>query len=243
MKITKKRILPLKGEVVVKLGDKVSPDTVVARTELPGTVEPVNVANILGIPPEDVFDAMVKKEGEEVAQDEVIARSKSFFGMFTSVAKAKIAGKIENISKVTGQVLLRGAPIPVEVKAYLEGEVTEIYPREGVAVTTWGAFVQGIFGIGGETHGPIKIVSKSNTEILTEKEIDDSCKGCVIVGGSLVTAAGLQKAFPWARSVSWSAVLTIRTSATFWAMTLAWQSPATRKRESLWSLPKVSAKS
>ncbi|NLI14808.1 MAG: hypothetical protein GX409_00825 [candidate division Zixibacteria bacterium] len=194
MKITKKRILPLKGEVVVKLGDKVSPDTVVARTELPGTVEPVNVANILGIPPEDVFDAMVKKEGEEVAQDEVIARSKSFFGMFTSVAKAKIAGKIENISKVTGQVLLRGAPIPVEVKAYLEGEVTEIYPREGVAVTTWGAFVQGIFGIGGETHGPIKIVSKSNTEILTEKEIDDSCKGCVIVGGSLVTAAGLQKA-------------------------------------------------
>lgn len=194
MKITKKRILPLKGEVVVKLGDKVSPDTVVARTELPGTVEPVNVANILGIPPEDVFDAMVKKEGEIVAQDEVIARSKSFFGMFTSVAKAKIAGKIENISKVTGQVLLRGAPIPVEVKAYLEGEVTEIFPREGVAVTSWGSFVQGIFGIGGETHGPIKIVSKSNTEILTEKEIDNSCKGTIIVGGALVTAAGLQKA-------------------------------------------------
>lgn len=194
MKITKKRILPLKGEVVVKLGDKVSPDTVVARTELPGTVEPVNVANILGIPPEDVFDAMVKKEGEIVAQDEVIARSKSFFGMFTSVAKAKIAGKIENISKVTGQVLLRGAPIPVEVKAYLEGEVTEIFPREGVAVASWGSFVQGIFGIGGETHGPIKIVSKSTTEILTEKEIDASCKGTIIVGGALVTAAGLQKA-------------------------------------------------
>jgi hypothetical protein len=194
MKITKKRILPLKGEVVVKLGDKVSPDTVVARTELPGTVEPVNVANILGIPPEDVFDAMIKKEGDFAAEGEIIARSKSFFGMFTSVAKAKIAGKIENISKVTGQVLLRGAPIPVEVKAYLEGDVTEIFPREGVAVASWGSFVQGIFGIGGETHGPIKIISKSTTEILTEKEIDASCKGMIIVGGALVTAAGLQKA-------------------------------------------------
>jgi hypothetical protein len=194
MKITKKRILPLKGEVVVKSGDKVSPDTVVARTELPGTVEPVNVANILGIPPEDVFDAMIKKEGDMAQQDEVIARSKSFFGMFTSVAKAKIAGKIENISKITGQVLLRGAPIPVEVKAYLEGEVTEIFPREGVAVASWGSFVQGIFGIGGETHGPIKIISKSNAEILTEKEIDASCKGTIIIGGALVTAAGLQKA-------------------------------------------------
>jgi hypothetical protein len=194
MKITKKRILPLKGEVIVAVGNKVKPDTVVARTELPGTVEPVNVANILGVPPDDVLEAMVKKEGDMVAQDEVIARSKSFFGLFTSVAKAKSAGKIESISKITGQVLLRGAPVPVEVKAYLEGEVTEIFPREGVAVATWGSFVQGIFGIGGETHGPIKIISKTNKEILSENEIDASCKGSIIIGGSLVTAAGLQKA-------------------------------------------------
>jgi len=33
--VTKKRILPLKGEVLVKVGDKVTPDTVVARTNLP----------------------------------------------------------------------------------------------------------------------------------------------------------------------------------------------------------------
>ena len=193
-KITKKRILPLKGDVAVSVGDKVSPETVVARTEIPGPVEPVNVANILGVPPEDVNESMLKKVGDWVEEGEIIARSKSFFGLFTSVAKAKISGTIENISHITGQVLLRGAPMPVEVKAYLEGEITEVFKDEGVAVTTWGAFVQGIFGIGGETHGPIKMVSKSTTEILTEKEIDDSCKGCIIVGGSLVTAEGLKKA-------------------------------------------------
>jgi hypothetical protein len=193
-KITKKRILPLKGDVIVALGDKVEPDTVIARTEIPGRVEPVNVANILGVPPEDVMEAMLKKVGDQVKEEEIIAKSKSFFGLFTSVAKAKIAGTIENISHVTGQVLLRGAPMPVEVKAYLSGVVTDVFPEEGVAITTWGAFVQGIFGIGGETHGPIKIISKSPTEILTDKEIDDTCKDYVIVGGSLVTAAGLKKA-------------------------------------------------
>ncbi len=193
-KIIKKRILPLKGDVAVSVGDKVSPETVVARTEIPGPVEPVNVANILGVPPEDINESMLKKVGDLVEEGEIIARSKSFFGLFTSDAKAKISGTIENISHITGQVLLRGAPMPVEVKAYLEGEVTEVFEDEGVAVTTWGAFVQGIFGIGGETHGPIKMVSKSTTEILTEKEIDDSCKGCIIVGGSLVTAEGLKKA-------------------------------------------------
>jgi hypothetical protein len=194
MKVVKKRILPLKGDVVVKKGDKVTSDTVVARTELPGVVEPVNVANILGVPPQDVPDTMLKKVGEHVEEGEALARSKSFFGIFTSTAKAKISGTIENISSVTGQVLLRGAPVPIEVKAYLNGVVTDVFEKEGVEVTTWGSFVQGIFGIGPETHGPIKIVSKTNEEVLTDKELDSSCKGSVVVGGSLVTAAGLRKA-------------------------------------------------
>lgn len=62
--LTKRRILPLKGEVLVRVGDKVKPDTVVAQTYLPGAVEPVNVANILGVPPEDVIHHMLKKEGK-----------------------------------------------------------------------------------------------------------------------------------------------------------------------------------
>jgi hypothetical protein len=193
-KITKKRILPLKGDVVVKLGDKVTSETVVARTEIPGPVEPLNVANILGVPPEDVLEAMLKKEGEHVEEGEVIAKSKSFFGLFSSSAKAKISGTIESVSRITGQVLLRGAPMPVEVNAYLDGQVTEIFEAEGVAVSTWGAFAQGIFGIGGETHGPIKVISKSTSEVLKESLIDESCKGCVIIGGSLVTANALKKA-------------------------------------------------
>jgi hypothetical protein len=194
LKVVKKRILPLKGEVVVQEGDKVTADTVVARTELPGTVEPINVANIIGVPPQDVPETMLKQMGDHVEEGEVISKSKSFFGLFTSTVKAKITGTIENISSVTGQVLLRGAPIPIEVKAYIDGQVTDVFPEEGVEVTTWGTFVQGIFGIGPETHGPLHIVSAGNNEILTEKEIDDSCEGKVIVGGSLVTAEGLRKA-------------------------------------------------
>ena len=77
--VTKRRILPLKGEVVVKLGAQVLPDTVVAKTDLPGAVEPVNVANLLGVPPEDVPHCMLKRDGEMVSAGEVIAQSKSFF--------------------------------------------------------------------------------------------------------------------------------------------------------------------
>ncbi|MCJ7498470.1 MAG: hypothetical protein MUO78_10125 [candidate division Zixibacteria bacterium] len=192
--VTKKRILPLKGEVVVKVGDKVSPDTVVARTNLPGNVEPINVANILGLPPEDVPEHMLRKEGEKVKENEVIAKSKSFFGLFSSECRSKAEGTVESVSSITGQVLIRGNPIPVEIKAYLEGEVVEVFPKEGVSVSTWGSFIQGIFGIGGETHGEIKIVTKDNIEILTDTLIDKECAGKVIVGGSLVTSLAIKKA-------------------------------------------------
>jgi hypothetical protein len=194
MTVTKRRILPLKGEVVVKVGEVVGPDTVVARTDLPGNVEPINIANILGVPPEDVSDCMLKQEGDPVKAGETIAMTKSFFGLFKSEAKSKIDGSIENVSNVTGQVLLRGHPIPVEVKAYLSGTITEIIPEEGVVVETEGSFVQGIFGIGGETHGEIKVVVGSNSDLITDTSIDSSCEGKIVVGGSRVTAAAINKA-------------------------------------------------
>jgi len=195
-RISKRRILPLKGEVMVQKGDRVKPDTVVARTYLPGDVEPINVSNKLGLPPEDIEMCMLKKTGDKVEKDETIARSKPLFGLkwFASESKSTLSGTVESISTVTGQVLLRGKPIPVEVKAYLDGEVTEVIPEEGVVVTTFGAFIQGIFGIGGETHGTIKVAVPDNGTLLTEELIDDKFMDSVIIGGSRVTAAAIRQA-------------------------------------------------
>ncbi len=89
---------------------------------------------------------------------------------------------------------MRGEPIPVEVKAYLQGEVVEIFENEGCAISTLGSFVQGIFGVGGETHGTLKIVVPDNATVLEEKHIDENCKGCVVVGGSMATADAVKKA-------------------------------------------------
>ncbi len=192
--LEKRRILPLKGDVVVKVGDKVEPDDVVARTELPGTVEPLNVANKLGVPPEDLDMVMLKKEGDRIKEGEPIALKKSFIKWFSSSCPATIDGTIESISSITGQVLQRGRPIPVEVTAYVRGEVTEVIPSEGVVVSCHAGFVQAIFGIGGETYGEIKVVVTENSTVLDDKAISPDHKGCVIVGGSLVTAAALRKA-------------------------------------------------
>ena len=192
--VKKRRILPLKGEVIVNVGDKVNPEDVVARTHLPGNVVPLNVANKLGIPPEDMYEVIVLKEGDPIKVGVPIAIKKSFIKWFSSSCDATIDGTLESISSVTGQVLQRGHPIPVEVKAYIKGEVMEVIPDEGVVVNCQAAFIQGIFGIGGETFGNLQMAVEDNSTILEDKLIDDSMAGKVIVGGSLVTADAIKKA-------------------------------------------------
>lgn len=192
--VKKVRRLPLPGEILVKKGEKVDGDRIVAKTALPGKVSTVNVAGLLGVPPGDVPSAMLKKIGEPVERDEVIAESKGFFGLFKSTVKAPVKGILENISAITGQVILREPPQPVEVSAYIDGEVVEIFPKEGVAIQALASFIQGIFGIGGETRGKLILRASSPKDILTASSIDDFCKDKIIIGGSLIDYSGLIRA-------------------------------------------------
>jgi hypothetical protein len=192
--VRKERRLPLKGEVLVKKGQLVNGEVIVARTSLPGNVTTVNAAGLLGVPAEDITMMMTKKVGDHVKKDEPFAHSKGFFGLFKSVVKSPIDGTIESASEITGQVILREAPKPVEVSAYVDGIVTEIFPEEGVLVETEASLVQGIFGIGGETRGVIKVVAKSPDEPLTAKDITEDCKEMIIIGGSIVDEPALKRA-------------------------------------------------
>ncbi|MEO0071946.1 MAG: hypothetical protein ABIK10_00700 [candidate division WOR-3 bacterium] len=192
--IRKERRLPLKGQVLVNKGQKVKGEDIVARTSLPGNVTTVNVAGLLGVPPEDIKLMMVKKIGDQVEKNEVIAQSKGFLGLFKSTVKSPIEGIIESISEITGQVILREPPKPVEIKAYIDGVVSEVLPEEGVIIETQASLIQGIFGVGGETRGIIKVLANSPDEPLTAEAITEECKNKIIVGGSIVDFPALQKA-------------------------------------------------
>ncbi len=194
MTIEKERRLPLEGEVLVQAGATVDSEDVVAKADLPGNVQLLNVANLLSVPPEEVAEYMLKSVGETVSEDEIIATTKGLFGLFKSQALSPIEGTIEAISDVTGQVILREPPIPVEVKAYTNGTVTETVPNEGVTVETYGTYIQGIFGVGGETVGNLVVISQSSGDELTAEQILPEHRDNIVVGGSLVTTDAIQKA-------------------------------------------------
>lgn len=192
--LRRERKLPLSGTVLAKVGDLVKADTIVARTELPGNVQTVNAANLLGVLPEDVAECLTKAVGAPVRKGEVFAESRSFFGLFRSKCASPVDGTLESVSSVTGQALLREPPIPVEVDAYIDGTIVEVHPNQGVTIETKGTFIQGIFGVGGETTGELHVAVARPGDTLTEAMITEAHRGKVIVGGNHVTTKTLNHA-------------------------------------------------
>ncbi|MCX6382226.1 MAG: hypothetical protein NT023_22580 [Armatimonadetes bacterium] len=193
--IEKVRRLPLKGDVLVKVGDKVSPRTVVARTEIPGIMQTVKLAEKLGVEPADVQKLLKVKAGDAITQNDLLAETKGLFGRyFRSEIRCPVTGTIELVSQTTGHVGIRQAATPIEKDAYVEGVVTRVMPGEGVVVTCEGALVQGIFGVGGERQAELVTVTNSPADALTEAHISPEHKGKIIVGGSNISSSALRKA-------------------------------------------------
>ena len=188
-----RRLLPIAGDVLVKTGDRVDARQVVAHAFMPGDVFPLNMAKLLSMPPADVVECMLKREGDSVQPGDALARTKGIFGRFRTEYKSQVAGTIESISGVTGQVIVRGAPQPVELRAYLKGHVTEVVPHEGCVIEADVSFVQGIFGIGGEAFGPLRMACTSPSHELAATSITDDMKGCIVVGGARITAAAIER--------------------------------------------------
>ncbi|MGD9140655.1 MAG: hypothetical protein PVJ42_03860 [bacterium] len=183
----KERRLPLKGDVLVSVGDVVRAEDVIARTELPGNVQTMNVANKLSVLPEDIERHMTVEVGGWADKGKIIAETRTFFGLFKSQCRMPVGGTIESVSAITGQVIIREKAIPVEVNAFVDGKVVEVFEGEGVLVETDAAFVQGIFGVGGEVHGPLHVVAGRPDEVLRPEQITPDMKDKILLGGSLIT--------------------------------------------------------
>lgn len=192
--VRKVRRLPIRGHVLVTVGQPVAATDIVAEASLPGEVRPMNVAGVLGLEPADVPAAMLKAEGDSVVAGETIARTRGLWGRFRSECRAPLAGTIESVSATTGQILIRGPAGALRKTAFAAGRIVAVEPDESATVEVQGTLVQGIFGLGGEACGPLTVVARTPADVLDADRIEASHAGRVLVGGSLVTAAAVRHA-------------------------------------------------
>ena len=169
------RRLPLKGEVLVRTGDLVSPNDVVARAEMPGNLHTLRAAQTLHVEPQELPGYLVRQPGDAVHAGEVIARTSGLWGLFRSELRSPIAGVIE------------------EVVAHVSGRVAEVLEGEGAVIEARGALVQGIFGIGGERRGKLRLATDRPDQPLGPGSLA-ACEDCVLVAGSGADAEAIKRA-------------------------------------------------
>ncbi len=194
MVVRKRRQLPIPGSVLVQVDDEVRANAVVARAELPGGVHTVNVANILGVAPDEILDYLSKNKGEAVEKGEVIAENKPLIKWFKTEVRSPIKGSVESASTLTGQMLLREPPRHLELLAYVDGTIVEMTPAQGVSVETQCAMVQGIFGVGGETWGDLALAVNAPDELVTPTHFRPDMRGKIVVCGSFLGADSMKRA-------------------------------------------------
>ena len=187
------RRLPLKGEVLVKPGDLVTSDQVVARAEMPGNLHTLRAAQTLHVAPQELPGHLVRQPGDLVQAGEVIARTSGLWGLFKSEVRAPITGVIEEVVTVSGYIRLREPPKRVEVAAHVAGRVVEVMEGEGAVIETRAALIQGIFGVGGERRGRLRMVATQPDQPLSVDSLSD-CRGCVLVAGSGADIEAIRRA-------------------------------------------------
>jgi biotin carboxyl carrier protein len=192
--VRRRRMLSLPGSVLVTIGETVRANQAVARAELPGKVYPLNLANQLSVAPDEIHEYLIKKVGDSVQKDEILAENKPLMKWFKTEILSPVTGVVESVSPVTGQVLLREPPRVLELLGYVDGRVVEVIPQQGVVVETDCSLVQGIFGIGGETRGEIVMAVTSPDEELSPRHFTAAMKGKVVVGGSFISSDALARA-------------------------------------------------
>lgn len=163
--IRRTRLLPIRGQVLVTVGDAVEAGTNVARVDMPGTLAVAKVVQALGCTADQVEDLCAVREGDRVVRNQLIASRTFLFGLVTHRCRSPRDGTVEYISKLSGNVGIRGNPTPVTCSAYIAGTVVEVIAEEGVVVETGGALIQGIFGVGGERHGELAWLGENATAL------------------------------------------------------------------------------
>ncbi|MBD3221775.1 hypothetical protein GF314_11095 [bacterium] len=192
--LERRRELPIRGRVLLEVGDRVDRDTVVASARTRGAMHTVNAAVQLDIPGAELPRSMLRAVGDEVAAGEPLARSRGFFGLLASECRAPVAGTIAAVSAHTGRILLEEPGDLVEVRAFLPGIVTACEPERGVTVAGWAARVAGVFGVGGEVAAELVPAVGRADATLEAAALDERHAGTILLGGAVVDAAALARA-------------------------------------------------
>lgn len=191
--VRKTRRLPVAGDIVVRIGARVSADDIVARATMPSTPQQVPVAGPLGVQPKAGVRFLSRPVGAAIMEGDTLAQRRQGLSKKLLV-RSPVTGTLTAYDPVSGSATVTPNGTQFELTANIDGVVTEHIPYRGVVIDTPAALVRGIVGVGGEGHGVLQVAVTGPDEELTAAGISARLAYAIVLGGGTTTAAALQQA-------------------------------------------------
>lgn len=182
------RRLPEHGDIMVRVGSRVEPDDTIGQALVTPPTMFLDVATALDIDPQDVPRRVKRKPGERVTPQQLLAKRGNRRCLIP------VQGTITAIDGETGFVIIAPDPVPMTLPASVRGYVADVTPGRSALIETAAAVIQGVFGIGGEEFGVLRLLVTDRHDIITPDMIDARSAYALVIGGAGITAEALRKA-------------------------------------------------
>lgn len=176
--IRRERFLPQNGNVLVRKGQRVSADEILAVCENPPRYVWLDYARGLGLPAKKADELLQVKAGQNVDEKDILAGP---FGWAKRVVRSPQKGQV--VLAGEGQLLLKVETPGMELKAGFEATVVDLIAGRGVILETCAALLQGIWGNGKAANGVLMNPYHAAEQELTVEHLTMDIQEAILVGG------------------------------------------------------------
>ncbi len=176
--ISRRRLLPVAGQVLVRKGQKVNTTDIIAECDLSPHHLWLDIAAGLGISPERADHHLQRAPGDPISEGDILAGP---VGWTKRVIRSPGNGKV--ILTGQGKILLALESKPYQLLAGMPGEVTALIPGRGAVIETVGALIQGVWGNGLIDSGKLQVVIARPEEILIAERFKDELHQTIVLAG------------------------------------------------------------
>lgn len=180
------RALKGRGDLQVSVGQQVTPPDIIGSGTISAGFRILNLSTLLSVPPHDVEKLLVRKVGQKIYKDELLAYKKGWLLGGKKVVTAPTDSILDFLNNKTGELKLSFLPKKADLPAGVYGIVEAVDNERGqVIIRTLASRIYGIIGSGRYRDGILHILGK-RSDIISRNAMQAKWDGGILVGGSLL---------------------------------------------------------
>lgn len=181
-----------KVKVLVKKGDRVQPEDLVAQLKKSST-SVANISHVFKVKPSVAKKLLLKIEGDDIKRGEVLAKRKEILGFRKKGFLSPFSGRMVGFNDDTGEVLIEESVPDVDLAAGCWGKVGSV-TDEIIEIEVRADEILGVVGCGDHpSEGFLKILV-DRSEFLLPSRLDRNYDGKIVFNGALLTREAFFKA-------------------------------------------------